>query len=70
MPKPQPFSKWPDDLPPLDGWKAVAERRMRERDDLMEALEDLVGRLKRNSLISEKDAYEYEPLIARIKGSG
>jgi hypothetical protein len=42
----------------------------RNRDELLAALEDLVSRLKRNGLISEKDAYEYDPLIARIKGGG
>lgn len=43
-----------------DEWKAAAERRMQERDELMEALEDVRARLPGAN--ERADA-----LIARIK---
>lgn len=58
MPKSHPFSRWPDNLPPLE----TAEKLRAERDELLETVERL-----HRGLPSKEQRDHCAALIARIK---
>jgi hypothetical protein len=68
MARPQPFSKWPDNLPPLE----TAEKLRAQRDELLAALEEARMRC-RCAEIGQDLCLGCEHdigLVARIKGTG